>query len=359
MSASEPAVRPNAETMLDHLSWIVGPALSAYPDLKFEIAWGPPARGPAFAKTLRLDQINAAVAFAAWINARGCNVYVGATLKRADTPAKGRTRSDHATVATCLPVDIDGGFVTGARKLAVIAKPRLVVITGHAPELRGQLWIRLTPTENMDIWSEVNRRSVIFCGGDRFALGTYRLMRLAGTVSFPSSQKQARGYGVEMTFTRFVDAPTYELRDLLNRLPAVGPRHELMRSNEGSSTASAKSVLPSNLRGSPPLNRTNVAIVKSMLNALPDDYAGDFGLWLRVGFALHEFDGGPSGLALWRQFSERCPEKARQTDFDRRWVGFDREFAGRRLSLGWLWIEAQTHGWSTPRRWDRSTKIAS
>jgi hypothetical protein len=96
-----------------------------------------------------------------------------------------------------------------------------------------------------------------------------------------------------------------------------------------------------------------------MLDTFPDTHADNFDLWLRVGFALHEFDGGPIGLALWRQFSMRCPVKAAQTDFDRRWAGFDREFAGRRLGLGWLWLEAQAHGWSAPRRWDRSTKIAS
>ena len=120
---------------------------------------------------------------------KGCNVYLGATLKRADTPPKGRTKSQHAALATCLPVDMDGAFVEGARKLGMIAKPQQFVITGRTPEERGQLWIRVSPTDDMTLWSEVNRRSVHFSGADLNALGTYRLMRLAGSISFPSPKK--------------------------------------------------------------------------------------------------------------------------------------------------------------------------
>jgi hypothetical protein len=345
--------------MSNHLGWIVGPAVAVYPDLRFEIAWGPPARGPAFAKTFRLGETTRAADFASRENATGSNVYVGVTLKRPDTPSMGRSAAKHAAYATCLAVDLDGDFIVGARKLANVAKPQVMIITGRTPERRGQLWIGTKPTTDMDLWSEVNRRLVALCGGDEQALGAYRLMRLGGSVSYPSPKKRSRGYVVEKTYMQFVDAPTCDLRDLLNRLRAVEPQNEPANRRDAASCSSAKLALPSNLRDSPPLNRTNVAIVQSMLDALPDTHADNFDLWLRVGFALHEFDGSPIGLALWRQFSMRCPVKAAHTDFDRRWAGFDREFAGRRLGLGWLWLEAQTHGWSAPRRWDRSTKIAS
>jgi hypothetical protein len=102
----------------------------ASPDHRLEIAWGDPERGPHLAKTFRLDEIDVAAEFAAWINSKGCNVYVGATLKCAGAPGKGRTRAKHAALATCLPVDIDGGFVEGVRKLGDIARPQLLVLTG-------------------------------------------------------------------------------------------------------------------------------------------------------------------------------------------------------------------------------------
>jgi hypothetical protein len=342
--------------MLRHLEWLIGSVGEVQADLRLEIAWGDPESGPNHAKTFRLDQLNAAVGFAAWINAKGCNVYVGATLKRADTPVKGRTGGQHAALVTNLPIDIDGSFVVGARRLANIAKPKLVVITGRAPEPRGQLWIMITPTEDIESWLEANRRSVHFSGGDRNALGPYRLMRLAGSISFPSPQKRARGYGVELTSMILCNAPTYDLHGLLNRFPAVAEKFVPFTSRAGESGIGA--MLGNNLYDRLPVNRTNVSLIQSMLDALPVEYASEYDLWLRVGFALHYFDDGEVGVALWTRFSRRCPEKA-GTDFEARWAGFSRDYQGRRISLGWLRLEAQAHGWHAPCRWDRSTKIAT
>jgi hypothetical protein len=94
-----------------------------------------------------------------------------------------------------------------------------------------------------------------------------------------------------------------------------------------------------------------------MLDALPAEYADDFDLWIRTGFALHDFDDGEVGLALWKRFSRRCPDKANHTDFDARWAGFSRNYQGHMISIGWLRAQAQTQGWRAPCRWDRSVKI--
>ena len=347
--------RADRSAMLRHLEWLTAPVAETHRELRIEIAWGAPESGPNRAKTFRLDQIGDAVGFAVWINSKGCNVYVGATLKHADTAAKGRTRSEHAALATCLPVDMDGSFCDGARKIAVIAKPQLVVITGRAPETRGQLWIRINPTDDITLWSEVNLRSVHFSGGDRNALGTYRLMRLAGSISFPSPQKRVRGYGVELTAARFCNAPAYDLRELLDRFPVVPSGRPSSLSNKSNTRDGA--ILGNNLYDRPPVNRTNVALVQSLLDALPDEYASEYGLWLRAGFALHDFDEGEIGFALWKRFSKRRPEKADGADFERLWAGFNRDYQGDKISLGWLRVHAQAHGWRAPRRWDRSTKI--
>lgn len=357
MNAPLPNLRADIEMMRAHIEWLTAPVREAHPDLRVEIAWGAPDRGPSCGKTFRLDRIDDAVAFAIWINLKGCNVYVGATLKRADTPAKGRTGSEHAALATCLPVDMDGSFCDGARKLAVIAKPQLVVITGRAPETRGQLWIRINPTDDITLWSEVNLRSVHFSGGDRNALGTYRLMRLAGSISFPSPQKLERGYGVELTCTRSVNAPAYDLSELLDRFPAVARGGASSRSKKSSNDGGAAAMLGNNLYQRLPINRTNVALVQSMLDTLPIEYASDYDLWLRTGFALHDFDEGEVGLALWKRFSRRCADKADRTDFEGLWADFSRDYHGRKISLGWLRGEAEGRSWRAPCRWDRSTKI--
>jgi hypothetical protein len=343
--------------MLSHLRWLSDPARDTHPHMRLEIAWADFDTGPNRAETFRIDAIDDAVRFAVSINQKGKNVYVGATLKRADTPAKGRTRAEQAAIATCLPIDVDGNLVDGARKLAMIARPQLIVITGCTPQVRGSLWIRIATTADMAVWSEVNRRSVFSSGGDRNALGTYRLMRLAGSVSFPSVKKQARGYVDELTIVHPVKAPTYDVRELLDGFPAVRLDNAIDPSRTGSS-ADGPTAHKGNLSTRLPVNRTNVALIQSMLDALPNEYVIEYDLWLRVGFALHSFDGDEVGLALWERFSNRGAEKAEGTDFARLWAGFRRDYGGKKISLGWLRANSQEHGWRAPCHWDRSTEPA-
>lgn len=342
------ALAPDRRTITSHLNWLVGPVVETDPSLRFEVAWGEPGQGPSRARTYRLDQIVEGAGFAAWINGKGANVYVGATLKKVDTPFKGRTSASHAALAVCLPVDIDGAFHDGCQKLEGIAKPQLLVMTGTIPEPRGQIWIRTVPTTDMTLWEEVNRRSVYFSGGDQNALGTYRLMRLAGTVSYPSPQKGKRGYITELTTTNFCDAPIYDLSTLLGSLPPAA---------KATTSSVRNSNVPTCLRRRIPLNRVNVAIVQTMLDALPEEYAEDYDLWLCVGFALYSFDPGEVGLRLWMNFSERCPDKAADTDFETQWARFDRPYDGDKITLGSLWHHARRHGWRMPCPWDFLTTI--
>jgi hypothetical protein len=111
-------------------------------------------------------------------------------------------------------------------------------------------------------------------------------------------------------------------------------------------------------RKPPPVNRVNAAIIQTMLNALPDAFATEENLWFRVGLALHYFDHGAVGLALFHKFSMRCPQKAALTDFEKRWAYFKRDYAGKPITLGWLWKQAEAHDWFPPRHWDRSTRGA-
>ncbi|MGH6794826.1 MAG: hypothetical protein ACREDH_06435 [Methylocella sp.] len=72
-------------------------------------------------------------------------------------------------------------------------------------------------------------------------------------------------------------------------------------------------------------------------------------------------DDQPYAVAgrAWERVSNRCPEKAGRTDFGKLWAEFNREYQGRKITLGWLRAQAQAHGWRAPRSWDRSTKIES
>lgn len=323
------SLEPDARVMLLHLLWLTFPARSIAPDLRVEIAWGNPDTGPNLSRTYSLVELDRAAQFAAWINRKGCNVYIGVTLKSADAPQKGRTAADKATLATCLPVDSDVQFVSTAERLAMIAKPELVVMTGRYPESRGQFFIRIKPTPDLSAWETAHERIVRKCGGDENALGRDRLMRLAGSVSYPSPKKIERGYVVERTSAHFVPAPEYSVLDLLAALPAP-PAHL--------STPAAPNIFAGGgaRRAKPPL-----AAIEAALRGLPDAYADQQRLWIKVGFALFDFDPGLSGMGLWQRFSQRCPAKASATDFSKVWKGFGRPRAGRRITINWLLREAR------------------
>lgn len=341
---------PRESAMRSHIAWLVTPARATHSDLRFEIAWGRPDIGPNCGKTFALDEIDKAASFASWINRQGCNVYLGVTLKAADTPAKGRTRASDAALATAVAIDFDERFIDGARRLDALLRGALLVETGSTPEPRAQVWLRVEPTNDLDSWDEANRRAVAFTGtGDKKALGRYRLMRLAGGVSHPSASKRSRGYHIETTKLHRRRAPSYDIRSIIDALPpAPKTLDDVQRAQNSYVPRTARPI---------PLNRANVALVMQMLAALPSQYASEFDLWLRVGFTLHEFHNGDIGLALWRKFSGRCAAKAAETNFDKAWSSFARDYDGRRLTIGWLVSTAEAYGYRMPRAWDFKTTI--
>jgi hypothetical protein len=353
----------NRATMAAHLAWLVGPVRDSHPDMRIELACGRADGGPNIGRTFRLDEIDNAVGFASWANARGLNCYVGATLKRHDTPAKGRTKAEHAELATALAVDIDSDFRAVAQKLLAVAAPALIVRTGATPRPRGQIWLRVEPTGDLALWNEINARAVMFSGGDGNALGAYRVMRLAGTVSYPSPAKAARGYITEPTaLLAFPNAPTHDLNDLLARFPLVGnivpfPKDRRARRDRPNGKGSIATAIVKSCHEPLPLNKINVALIESMSRALPAIFADSYDSWIKVGMALYSLDWDEIGLALWERFSRRSAEKAGATDFAAKWATFA-GYGGAPLTIGWLRREAEAYGWRAPRQWDRETPDA-
>lgn len=323
---------PDIETIRKHLRWLCEPALPQFEDLRIEIGWGDPAKGPDRSRTYAINDLASAAGFSAWINHRGCNVYVGATFKRPDTPEKGRTSAAHAALATCIPVDIDTRFTAVAAQVAALARPQLLVLTGRTPQTRGQLFIRIAPTTDLAAWEQLHERIVRLTGGDENALGRNRLMRLAGTISYPSPKKVERGYVVEKTSAYPVPAQEYVVADLLASVPGFPAKPARQRSVAVAPVA----IAARRRRTKPPLDA-----VAAALRVLPAHYAEEQRLWIKVGFALYDFDPGNVGLDLWKRFSHRCPTKANATDFAKLWQGFGRAYTGHRITIEWLVREAQ------------------
>lgn len=331
---------PNESAMRQHLDWIT---TGAPIDYRFEIAWGLPDQGPNNARTFRLDDVASGVAAATQTNLAGNNVYVSVTLKSPSTPAYGRTRKEHSAVATCLTVDFDNQFISGARRLGSIARPQLIVLTGTRPSLRAQLWLRITPIYHLRLWDHATREIAEVCQADLNAVGLNRLMRLAGTVSYPTTAKRSRGYIEEVTQLISRGFENYSVGDLLVALPPREAR-----------------AAPTNCgmeHRSLPANTVNIEILCSALRALPVEFAVEYSRWLRVGLALHHFCPGADGLKLWMRFSERCPDKAAVTNFESHWARFSLRRNASPVTIGSILYHARKAGWRAPRRWDRVGRI--
>lgn len=326
------ALEPRRRQIQCHLELLMGRP-SAMADLRLEIAWGGPEHGPRSARLFRIADLNQAATFAAQTNESGCNVYVGMTLKSADTPRNRRSSAKDAVLATCLAIDIDRHLIEGARQLPRNIKPQLLVLSGRRPALRGHLWIGLQPTTDLDMLEVVSGRVIACCRGDMAARGRGVLMRLAGTVSYPSEKKKQSGYCIELVTGHFIDAPTYSLAALAAKVP---------RQRNGFELDAHRFADQRNLAAVP---SGDIQVVQAALEALPDTYADTYDLWIRVGLALHAFDPSIRGLLLWRQFSDRCRQKAALTDFEYRWATFGRRSTGRQITIRWLLGQARNQGW--------------
>jgi hypothetical protein len=331
---------PDGSAMGQHLEWLT---TGAPIDYRFEIAWGNPDQGPTNGRTFRLDDVASAVDVATQANLAGQNVYVGVTLKHSETPEFGRTSIAHAAVATGIAVDFDRAFLSGARRLGSIARPQLILITGRQPSLRAHLWVRMSPMYKLKIWDHVTREVVAYCEADANAVGINRLMRLAGTISYPSSAKRSRGYGVEPTQLISRGTESYLAADILAALS-----HAPKAPSQPASSDKIDRI---------PVNVTNAAIICSALNALPPIFVEEYQPWLSIGFALHDFSPGPVGLSLWKKHSARCPAKAAVTDFGRYWSRFGRRSDGNQVTIGSLIHHAKEAGWRAPAAWDRTNRL--
>lgn len=111
-----------------------------------------------------------------------------------------------------------------------------------------------------------------------------------------------------------------------------------------------------NGKAPPHRDKADEETVRSALAYLPDDWADSYGGtrydsgWLGIGMALHDWDQS-RGLALWEEFSARCPTKYDPGVCREKWATFS---AGSGLTLGTIFKEAESRGWVSP--WEKARR---
>jgi hypothetical protein len=185
MTEPAPTLEPNAADMARHLELLFAHA-TEYDDGLIEIAvnTGKGWQGQLFG----LDCLDHAVEFAAARNQAGCNAYVGVALRDPDAPPMGRSSDGDHYATTVVGGDLD----TAQASAAAIERtrhlpPTFVVCTGQHPHIRLQPFWRLT-----EAVTDPEQHRQLFGGvadcldGDRVITNPGRIMRLAGSIAWPT-----------------------------------------------------------------------------------------------------------------------------------------------------------------------------
>jgi hypothetical protein len=115
---------------------------------------------------------------------------------------KGAKDTDILAAFYCFAdADTDGAM----QNILSFAGPKFTmsVKTGTTPFVRGHAYWRLEePCRNLDAWKEVQRSIAASLGTDPVVINPSRIMRLAGTVSWPNADKEKKGYIPELVSLR-------------------------------------------------------------------------------------------------------------------------------------------------------------
>jgi len=196
-----PILEPDANAMRIHLERMFGGDLDGAQNGLIELAWTastPDKQGRHALKHAVMfgtDRLDECVAEAVRQNSiPGQNVFIGAALRKPDTPPFGRGEDSDFYAATSLWIDIDEQ--AAAEKLVERfsrCPPTTIVVTGRAPHIRVQCWWRLDePIRDPDqLRAQVAGLAAHF-DGDPSVVNPGRVMRLAGSIAWPLKPGRTR-----------------------------------------------------------------------------------------------------------------------------------------------------------------------
>lgn len=177
-----------------------------------------------------LDWIDDAIDHALEMNKAKQNVYM--CINPVDGDAKieaGKGAKDTDILAafySFADADTDGAM----QNILSFAGPKFTmsVKTGTVPFVRGHAYWKLEePCLNLDAWREVQRSIAASLGTDPAVINPSRIMRIAGTVSWPNADKQAKGYVPELVTMRTefsTDREAVPFERMMRAFPAAAPK---------------------------------------------------------------------------------------------------------------------------------------
>lgn len=204
-------LQPDTDAMRRHILVMFGAATSGL----VELAWISAGRGSG-ARLFDLTAVDELVEQAASWNLEGRNIYYGVTLKHPETAPFGRTSDTDADAAMAFWADFDeAGSADRADRLARKFPPTFRVTTGTVPHVRQHFyWLLDEAVRDMAHARAQVSALAATLGGDPSVVNPGRLMRLAGSIAWPT--KPGR---VAQLVTLLEGGPTYSADMIARAVP--------------------------------------------------------------------------------------------------------------------------------------------
>jgi AAA domain len=219
---------PNRIDIAAHLHALFGPAfVHPYPESWIEIAYGWPASGNHItdAQNFSAFDLDRAVEFAEARNKAGWNLYVGPALRQGKQPGDGRADKTLVVTSSHAWAEYDGAGddkrIDGILKANNLS-PNLIITTGSSPHPRRHLYFGLEGNPSRDQLQAINTSLKTLLGSDDVQ-DPARIMRLAGTINYPTPDKIERGYVDELvTLQAMPAARSSKIAALIALAPGTG-----------------------------------------------------------------------------------------------------------------------------------------
>jgi hypothetical protein len=197
------SIAPDRDAICAYLYALFAPSfVHSYPDSWVEIAYARPGHPLSKARIFAAHDLEPVIGFVVKANAAGFNVYVGATLRHGHHPMFGRANKAHFCAARYSWIEYDEAgdherviSICKAQHLA----PALMVVTGTIPHQRCHLYfLNAEPISTPDELQATNKALKHLFGSDDVD-DPARVLRVGGTINYPSPHKVAKGYTTELT----------------------------------------------------------------------------------------------------------------------------------------------------------------
>ena len=161
--------------------------------------------GSTNAARFRLDQINEAVEHAEAMNKAKANIYMCINPVDPISPIPAGKAAKDTDIMAAFYCFADADTKGAMENIMSFAGPKFTmsVKTGTTPFARGHAYWELEePCQNMDAWRDVQKAIAASLQTDPAVINPSRIMRVAGTVSWPNQKKQDKGYVPELVTMR-------------------------------------------------------------------------------------------------------------------------------------------------------------